>query len=175
MPQLSILGQAHTAIRDVRFVHFSIVGRGCGLAPSRCMKEPSPARQRTLALHARAIQFSTSVNQAFPDGPVNYPSKVVWEQLVRAADSASNNLVEADNGSTDADFLNKMRLALREAKEAKTCLTKIRLAPLVNAPRVTELGLETEADELCAIFATIIRKMEIRLGEQRYAQTKRRP
>jgi four helix bundle protein len=139
------------------------------------MKEPSQARQRTLALHDRAIRFSTSVNQSFPDGSLNYPSKIVWEQLVRAADSASNNLVEADNGSTDADFLNKMRLALREAKESKTCLTKIRLAPLANAERVTELGLETEADELCAIFATIIRNMEIRLGEQRYAQTKRRP
>jgi len=138
------------------------------------MKEPSPARQRTLALHDRAIRFSTSVNQSFPDCPLNYPSKIVWEQLVRAADSASNNLVEADNGSTDADFLNKMRLALREAKESKTCLTKIRLAPLANATRVSDLGLEDEADELCAIFATIIRKMEIRLGEQRYAQNKRR-
>ena len=138
------------------------------------MKEPSEARKRTLALHDRAIRFSTSVNRSFPEGQLNYPSKVVWEQLVRAADSASNNLIEADNGSTDADFLNKMRLALREAKESKTCLTKVRLAPLANAARVSELSLEDEADELCAIFATIIRKMEIRLGEQRYAQNKRR-
>jgi len=139
------------------------------------MKEPSQARKRTLALQDRAIRFSTSVNQSFPEGQLNHPSKVVWEQLVRAADSASNNLIEADNGSTDADFLNKMRLALREAKESKTCLAKVRLAPLANATRVSELGLEDEADELCAIFATIIRKMEIRIGEQRYAQNKRRP
>jgi len=139
------------------------------------MTELSAARKRTQALHQRAIRFSTSVNQSFPEGQLSYPSKVVWEQLVRAADSASNNLIEADNGSTDADFLNKMRLALREAKESKTCLTKIRLAPLANATRVSELALEDEADELCAIFATIIKKMEIRLGEQRYAQNKRRP
>jgi four helix bundle protein len=91
----------------------------------------------------------------------------VWEQLVRAADSASNNLIEADNGSTDADFLNKMRLALREAKESKTCLIKIRLGSLANADRIIELGLEREADELCAIFATIITNMTIRLGEER--------
>ena len=139
------------------------------------MTEHSTARKRTQALHDRAIRFSTSVNQSFPEGQLNYPSKVVWEQLVRTADSASNNLIEADNGSSDADFLNKMRLALREAKESKTCLTKVRLAPLANATRISELGLENEADELCAIFATIIKKMEIRLGEQRYAQNKRRP
>ena len=106
------------------------------------MKEPSPARKRTLALHTRAIQFSTKVNVSYPQDQQSYPSRIVWEQLVRAADSASNNLIEADNGSTDADFLNKMRQALREAKESKTCLMKVRLASLANATRVIELGLE---------------------------------
>jgi len=105
---------------------------------------------------------------------MNYPSKIVWEQLVRAGDSTSNNLIEADNGSTDADFLNKMRLALREAKEAKTCLTKVRLASLANVTQVIELGLEQEADELCAIFSTVITNMEIRIGEQRHPRPTRR-
>ena len=137
------------------------------------MKEPSEARKRTQALHERAIRFSTNINRLYPLEPVNYPSEVVWRQLVRAADSTSNNLVEADNGSTAADFLNKMRLALREAKESKTCLTKVRLAPLANASRVIELGLEQEADELCAIFSTIITNMEIRLEQQRQKRASR--
>ena len=98
---------------------------------------------------------------------MNHPSEIVWEQLVRAADSASNNLVEAGNGSSDADFLNKMRLALREAKESKACLQKVQMTPLANASRATELGLEQEADELCAIFSTIIINMEKRLGRER--------
>lgn len=137
------------------------------------MKTPSPARQRTQALHDRAIRFSTNINQAFPPGPLNYPSKVVWEQLVRAADSTSNNLIEADNGSTDADFLNKMRLALREAKESRTCLAKIRLAALSNAQQTIDLGLEKEADELCAIFATIITNMALRIGEEQQRRRSR--
>jgi four helix bundle protein len=136
------------------------------------MKEPSTARQRTLALQARAIRFSTNVNQTFPQAPMNRPSEIVWDQLVRAADSTSNNLVEAGNGSTDADFLNKMRIALREAKESKVCLQKIRLAPLANATRVIELNLEDEADQLCAIFSTIITNMERRL--EREKRTRRR-
>ena len=98
---------------------------------------------------------------------MNYPSEVVWNQLIRAADSTSNNLIEAGNGSTNADFLNKMRLALREAKESKACLQKIRLAPLHNAARITELGLVQEADELCAIFSSIITNMERRLARGR--------
>jgi four helix bundle protein len=98
---------------------------------------------------------------------MNYPSEIVWGQLVRAGDSTSNNLVEAGNGSTDPDFLNKMRVALREAKESKTCLAQIRLGPLANASRVMALGLEQEADELSAIFSTIITNMENRLARER--------
>ena len=131
------------------------------------MKEPSAARQRTVALQNRAIRFSTNVNQSYPPGAMNYPSQVVWQQLVRAADGASNNLCEADNGSSDADFLNKMKTALREAKESKACLRKIDLASLQNASRVRELSLENEADELCAIFSTIITNMERRLAHGR--------
>jgi four helix bundle protein len=131
------------------------------------MREPSSARKRTLALHERAIRFSTNVNRSFPETPMNRPSTIVWDQLIRAADSASNNLVEAGNGSSDADFLNKMRIALRETKESKACLQKIRLAPLANAARVTELNLEDEADQLCAIFSTIITNMERRLANEK--------
>lgn len=105
---------------------------------------------------------------------MNIPSRVVWDQLVRAADSSSNNLVEAEGASSDADFLSKMRIALREAKESRTCLRKVRLGPLANASLVIERNLEQEADELAAIFATIIIKMERRLAENVSASRKRR-
>lgn len=88
---------------------------------------------------------------------MSYPSRVVWDQLVRASDGASNNLIEADAASSRADFLNKMRIALREAKESRACLSKIRMGSLANAERVHTLLLEQEADELAAIFATIIK------------------
>jgi hypothetical protein len=83
------------------------------------MKEPSEARKRTLALQARAITFSTNVNRSYSTA-MNYPSEIVWNQLVRAADGTLNNLVEADH-----------------------------------------------ADELAAIYSTIITNMEIRLSKER--------
>jgi four helix bundle protein len=92
------------------------------------------------------------------------PSTVVWNQLVRAADSVSNNLVEAEGASSDADFISKMRIALREAKESRTCLRKLTVGQLANAQAVIDRNLEQEADELAAIFATIIMKVERRLA-----------
>lgn len=131
------------------------------------MKQPSPKRKRTLALQERAILFSVNVNACCPEYFSNEPSKTVWRQLVRAADSTSNNLVEADDGVSDADFLNKMGTALKEAKESRTALVKLRLGNLDNYARTAKLELESEATQLSAIFATIIRNMEARLQREK--------
>ena len=99
------------------------------------MKPPSEKRKRTLALQDRANTFSVGVNACCPERPPNIPSRTVWEQLVAAADSVSNNLVEADAASSTADFINKIQLTLREAKESRVCLAKIRLVRLDSAER----------------------------------------
>jgi len=142
------------------------------------MNEPSEKRKRTLALQERSILFSVNVNACCPEYFSNEPSKTVWKQLVRAADSSSNNLVEADDGVSDADFLNKMGTALKEAKESRTELVKLRLGNLDNYAKTAKLELESEATQLSAIFATIIRNMEARLErekEQRRRSRNHRP
>ena len=130
------------------------------------MKEPSEKRKRTLALHDRAIRFSAGVNSCCPQHFSNIPSETVWRQLVRAADSTSNNLIEADDGSSNKDFLAKMGIALREAKEARAALMKLRLGNLDHYEKTTDLKLESEASQLAAIFATIILNMRQRLEEE---------
>ena len=131
------------------------------------MKEPSDKRKRTLALQDRATRFSTNVNACCPDIYSTLPSSRVWDQLVRAADSTSNNLIEADGASSASDFLSKMCIALREAKESRVALMKIRVGQLDACREVTELHLESEASQLSAIFATIILNMRLRLERER--------
>jgi four helix bundle protein len=138
------------------------------------MKEPSDKRKRTLALHERALQFSCGVNECCPERFSNLPSSRVWDQLVRAADGTSNNLIEADDGSSDADFLNKLGIALREAKESRAALMKIRIGKLDHHEKVVDRGLESEAGQLAAIFATIIRNMKARLADEKKFDGRRR-
>jgi four helix bundle protein len=76
------------------------------------MKEPSEKRKRTLALHDRALRFTNAVNTACPKHFTDQPSATAWDQLVRAADGTSNNLIEADGASSDADFLFKLSTQL---------------------------------------------------------------
>jgi len=127
----------------------------------------SEARKRTLALQQRALKFSTGVNANCPRRFTSIPSETVWRQLVRAADSVSNNLSEADDASSTADFVHKIRLTLREAKESRLCLEKLRLGRLDNFEAV--LPLENEAGELCAIFAAIALKVADRIDREKRA------
>ena len=137
------------------------------------MKEPSEKRKRTLALHDRAIRFSTDVNLCCPAQFSNIPSRRLWDQLVRAADGTSNNLIEADDASSEADFLSKMGIALREAKESRACLVKIRLAGLDHCRMTAERNLESEAGQLAAVYAAIIRNMKQRLEREGRLRLKR--
>lgn len=131
------------------------------------MKEPSEKRKRTLALHDRALKFSNGVNVSCPAYFTNKPSLVVWDQLIRAADGTSSNLIEADAASSDADFLSKMGIALREAKESRAELAKIRMGQLDNHRLTAERELESEADQLSRIYATIILNRRMRLDEEK--------
>jgi four helix bundle protein len=131
------------------------------------MTEPSAKRLRTLALHERAIRFSANVNDSCPRQFSNIPSKAVWENVVRSADSTSNNLIEADDASSEADFLAKMRIALREAKESHVGFVKVRIGRLDHHQQAATLELESEAKQLAAIFAAIIRNMRARVERDR--------
>lgn len=93
---------------------------------------------------------------------------------MRAADSTSNNLIEADDAGSDADFLNKMSIALREAKESRAALMKIRLGHLDNHQMTAERDLESEAGQLAAIFSAIIRNMRFRLEQEAQSGKRKR-
>ena len=149
------------------FFDSRLISLGASFAPYGGMKEPSEKRKRTLALQERAIRFSVNVNSCCPAHFANEPSKVVWGQLVRAADGTSSNLVEADDAVSNPDFLNKMGTALKEAKESRTELVKLRLGNLQNYSQTKQLDLESEATQLSAIYASIIRNMEARLAREK--------
>ena len=83
--------------------------------------------------------------------------------------SSSTENVRSSSGcgtSSDADFLHKLSLALREAKESRVALMKIRIGNLDNCQKIAGLNLESEASQLSAIFASIILNMRLRLEEE---------
>ena len=95
----------------------------CFQRPADCSYQPHEGTfretQTNACLAGSRAEVHDAVNTSCPEHFTNKPSLRVWDQLVRAADGTSNNLIEADAASSDADFLAKMGIALREAKESR--------------------------------------------------------
>ena len=112
-------------------------------------------RERILALHQRSFDFTCGVVSAYPKGiRFDDASKVLWYQLLKAATSTTFNLEESDSASSDNDFLAKMKISLREAKESRVAIRVIVRCQLAGWRDVKDF--EDEARQLTLIFAKII-------------------
>lgn len=116
--------------------------------------QPDPNEHPNETLRERAFQFALAVVRACPKS-MDEASRVIWRQLVRSSSSVAGNLAEASASSSPTDFLNRLRLILREAKESVVWLRLIAQAPLANAKPAEKLL--DEARQLAAIFGAIVR------------------
>jgi len=129
-------------------------------------RAPRPdARQRTIQLQNRTFTFAKRVLDLCPRRYTDDPSRVIWRQLIRAAPAASGILEEADEASSDRDFIYKMKVTLRETREARRWLRFIEQCRLQRHEQVGDLP--DEARQLASIFATIVRNTERRVAEER--------
>ena len=127
-------------------------------------QEPSPSRARTLALQKRSFELTCGIICSYPtQKPLDDPSRDLWRQLIRAASSSTFNLEEADAASSDADFVAKMRISLREAKEAHVAIRMIVRCKLAAYQRVA--SFQDEANQLASIFSTIVKNKSAHMQE----------
>ncbi|MCI0537164.1 MAG: four helix bundle protein [Verrucomicrobiales bacterium] len=83
-------------------------------------------------------------------------SRTLANQLLRSGTSVGANVEEAQSGQSRADFINKLFIACKEARETHYWLRLISASELVPESRLTEL--RDEANQLIAILTTVIRK-----------------
>ena len=81
------------------------------------------------------------------------------KQLIRASGSVGANYIEANEALSKKDFLMRIKICRKEAKESKYWLNLIHAdSDSIIAAKKTEL--EQEAGELTNIFGAILRKSE---------------
>ena len=80
---------------------------------------------------------------------------VLSNQLVRAGTSIGANVEEAEAGQTKKDFIAKMAVASKEARETNYWLRLFRDSGLVEASQVS--GLIDESREIIRILTSIVK------------------
>jgi len=117
--------------------------------------------KRTYDLEERLLQFSAGIIKLVEDLPNTRTGNHVANQLLRSGTSPYANHAEAQAAESTNDFIHKLRICLKELREAKRWIMLIqRLALLTQAEQVNNILLESE--ELIKIFVKSIRTAESR-------------
>lgn len=83
-------------------------------------------------------------------------SRALANQLLRSGTSIGANVEEGQAAQSRADFLSKLSIACKEARETHYWLRLLASSDIVDEHRLTELL--DEADQLVAILTTITKK-----------------
>lgn len=108
-------------------------------------------------LEERTFQFAESVRAFVRQLPRTIGNTEDVRQLVRASGSVAANWIEADEALSKKDFLMRVKICRKEAKESRLFLRLID-AGLAKAALTTRDHLTGEARELTLIFSSIISK-----------------
>lgn len=104
---------------------------------------------RTLEYAIRAVRLFQAL-QAQPDRA----GWVIGRQYLKAATSIGANVTESQSGESRPDFVHKLSIAQKEARESLYWLQILERTGILPPARLTDLKRET--DEIIAVLAAII-------------------
>lgn len=81
--------------------------------------------------------------------------RTLGNQLLRSGTSVGANVTEAQAAQSKPDFISKMNIALKEARETHYWLRLITAAELLTAPLLE--SITQESDEITRILGAIVR------------------
>jgi len=110
-------------------------------------------------LEGRTLAFARNVRafvSQLPGTPANMDDR---KQLVRASGSVGANYIEANEALSKKDFLMRIKICRKEAKESR-CWLQLLEDENGSGHHKRRCELEQEATELMCIFGAIVRKTE---------------
>jgi four helix bundle protein len=111
-------------------------------------KKPFDIKERTFGFSVEIIKLTRVL-------PRTVDGIAVARQLIRCGTSVGANVEEADGAESKRDFIHKMSIARKEARETRYWLRVIQAASLATDP-TSVAALIQESDELVRILSTII-------------------
>lgn len=120
---------------------------------------PEIKNSKLYDLEDRTLEFAKRVRRFVKELPKTVGNIEDSKQLVRASGSIGANYIEANEALSKKDFVHRIKISRKEAKESRYWL---KLVDIGN-DRLLEtecLLLIKEAEELMMIFSSIMRKSE---------------
>ncbi len=113
--------------------------------------------QKQYDLEERTEKFAAEVGDFIDSLPNNIRNLEYSKQVIRSSGSVASNYIEANESFSKKDFIYRVKICRKEAKESRLWLRLIQCKP---EQEETQLKLIQEATELMKIFGAIITKSE---------------
>src|SRR5207302_8434231 len=131
-------------------------------APMEAEQPAKSLKSRADDLEERLIEFSVRIINLSANLPKTPAGKHVAGQIMRSGTSPAPNYGEARGAESQADFIHKLRIVLKELNETSIWLRIIERSELIKSQLLSDIIQET--GELCRIFATSLRTAKARKG-----------
>jgi len=106
----------------------------------------------------KSYKFAINVLKAVKVLERSIENYVLVKQLIRSSTSIGANLQESQGGLTKKEFIHKLNISYREAKESKYWIKLIIDSQLTGKPQMELFNqLYNDGDELCKIIYSIIK------------------
>ncbi|MBI2051137.1 four helix bundle protein [Candidatus Roizmanbacteria bacterium] len=107
-------------------------------------------------LEERTLKFAEAVRDFVKELPRNFLNRDYIVQLIRASSSVGANYIEANEALSRKDFVHRIKICRKEAKESRYWLNLIEVQD--KNLLLEQEALRQEATELTMIFSSIMRK-----------------
>ena len=114
--------------------------------------EPQEIAERAFAFAVRIVKLCQTLDER-PG-----VSRTLSSQLLRSGTSIGANLEESKGGQSRADFLSKVSISLKEARETRYWLRLLVATDIIPESQLTPLL--DESNQIVAILTTIVKKLK---------------
>ncbi len=112
-------------------------------------------------LEERTLNFAIRVRHFIKQIPINTIGYEDSKQIIRSSGSVGANYIEANESLSKKDFINRVKISRKEAKESTYWLTVIiKSYPLQRDTKIEGMKLISESEELRKILSSILIKSQ---------------
>lgn len=112
--------------------------------------------RKTIDIQDRTFTFGVRIIKFVDKLPRTLSATELGRQVLKSGTSIAADMEEANGAESKSDFIHKVSIAYKEARETRLWLGMMKAAELVNTGEVNEL--HAESDELVRILFAILRK-----------------
>ena len=105
-------------------------------------------KERTFDFAVRIIKLCRFLDDS------SKTAQTISRQLLRSGTSVGANIEEAQAGQSKADFISKISIALKEARETFYWLKLLEASEILSSNKIE--GIKKESEEIAKIIASIL-------------------